>query len=150
NCGSAAPVKPIVPCDRPVLLFGSATLAAVGVAEVGRNDFASRLEAFFEGVCRKPVRFQTISDDDATLLGAADRIAALVASSPRSIALVHFPVSDIMDEAPVVQIVKAQRGILDACAKSGSMCVVGGQQPVNSLSRELADRQLELERAASA
>ena len=72
------------------------------------------------------------------------------ALSPRSIALLHFPFTDIERGASVEQLLQVYRVILDVCAKGGSICIIGGQQPVNGFSQEVTERQFDLERRATA
>lgn len=38
--GAAAPIHPVLPCDRPVLVFGGSTILAEGVRVPDSNDFA--------------------------------------------------------------------------------------------------------------
>ena len=150
SAGQAAPVKPVVPCDRPVHLFGGPTLAAEGVRVKGAHDFATRAEVFFNRVCSDPVKIELHIGPSGRLLDGAAEIADRLARAPRSIALLHFPLSDIENGASVEQLLNAYRKILDACAASGATCIVGGQQPVNSFSKQLSERQSEVERRASA
>jgi hypothetical protein len=147
---SAAPIKAVVPCDRPVYLFGGSQVLAEGVRDPGSNGLSMRIDTFFRRVCRRDVSFEVVAEDDGRLLPAADRIADRLASGRRSIALIHYPVTDIESGASVDALLQAYRRILAACSKTGSLCIIGGQQPVNAFTDEQSARQLELERRASA
>lgn len=96
------------------------------------------------------MRFETVAGDESNLIGEATRISARLARNPKSIALIHFPATDIENGASVDQLLRTYREILDACARSGADCIIGGQQPVNAFGQDTSDRQLELERRAAA
>ena len=147
---SAAPVKPVLPCARPVYLFGGSQLLAEGVRDQGSNDLATRMKTFFHRVCGGDVRFEVIAEDDGRLLTATAGIAERLAAGQRSIALIHYPITDIESGTSVDALLQAYRRILAACSKAGSLCIIGGQQPVNAFTEEQAARQLDLERRASA
>lgn len=148
---AAAPIHPVLPCDRQVLVFGGSTILAEGVRVPGSNDFASRIRRFFDRVCGgSTLKFETVAGDGSNLIGEATRISARLAKNPKSIALIHFPATDIEKDASVDQLLRAYREIFDVCARSGSVCIIGGQQPVNAFGQEASDRQLELERRAAA
>jgi len=147
---SAAPIKAVVPCDRPVYLFGGSQVLAEGVRDPGNTDFATRVGAFLRRVCGRGVYFEVVAEDDGRLLPAADRIADRLARGRRSIAMIHYPVTDIESGASVDALLQAYRRILAACSKTGSLCIIGGQQPVNAFNEEQSARQMELERRASA
>lgn len=147
----AAPAKPIVPCGGQVYAIGGSTLMAEGVAAAGSTDFATRMEAFFERVCEGDVKFETIVKESGRLIDDDDdAIPQLLARSRRSVAFIHLPFTDVEAGSPVDVLLKGYRAILDSCAASGSICIIGGQQPVNALSKAATERQLELERRASA
>lgn len=150
-CGvsAAGPVVPSLPCDRPVLVFAGRGALAEGVREPGRNDFATRLRTFFERVCRRAVDFEAVATETERLLGHSDAIAGRIAKATGGIAIVHFPFGDVEASASAVEILGAYRRILRACESGGSLCVVGGQQPVNAFDRRANDLQLELERRAA-
>lgn len=148
--GAAAPIHPVLPCDRQVLVFGGSTILAEGVRVPGSNDFATRVRRFFDRVCGgNTSKFETVAGDESNLIGEAARISARLARNPKSIALIHFPATDIETGASVDQLLRTYREILDACARSGSVCIIGGQQPVNAFAQDASDRQLELERRAA-
>lgn len=146
----AAPIEPTLPCDRPVFVFGSSTIMAEGVRVVGRNDFAARMRTFLVRLCGAAVKYEIVAMDDTTLIDEAPRISSLLAQHPGSIALIHFPVTDIENGASVEQLMRIYGVILNVCARTGSICIVGGQQPVNAFGPEASDRQRELERRAVA
>lgn len=147
---NAAPVKPIVPCGVQVYAFGGPTILAEGVKARGSTDFAARMETFFGRVCLGDVTFEMIAEKTGRLIYDPSAISDRLARSPRSVALIHFPASDIDEDISVERLLQAYKRVLDACAASGSICIIGGQQPVNSFTQEMTDLQLELERRASA
>jgi len=148
--GAAAPIEPILPCDRTVYIFGGSTILAEGVRVPGSNDFTTRMRSFFERVCDGSVRFNVIAAGKAGLLEEVGRITSRLIREPKSIALIHFPSADIEKGASVHQLIGAYRQLSDACTQSGSICIIGGQQPVNSFGQAETDRQLEVERRATA
>lgn len=150
DLAAAAPVKPVVPCDRPVYVFGGGQVAGVGVRDPGKNDFATRIDTFFTRVCGHEVRFEVVTEEGGRVVPAAATIAGTIARNPRSIAFVHFPVSDVENGASVDALLDAYRWILDACTKTGSTCIIGGQTPVNAFNQAQSDRQLEVEHRAAA
>lgn len=146
----AAPVEPIVPCGGPVYVFGGSTTLGEGVRAPGSTDFPARLEAFFERVCGGEVTFTNLAEGSGRLVDDVTAISERLARSRRSVAFVHFPFTDLEAGTSVDTILQAYRTLMTACAASGSTCIVGGQQPVNALTAEVTDRQLDLERRASA
>lgn len=147
--GQAGPIKPVVPCDRPVFVFGDATVLAVGVRAVGSTDFAGRLKSFLRRVCGH-MSVETVGREGGHFLGDAATILDKLAVNQRSIALVHFPFADIESGPAVDTLLSAYRRLVNACTSTRSICIVGGQQPVNGFASAESDRQRELERRASA
>lgn len=146
---AAAPVEPVIPCGRQVYAFGGSTILAAGVNAPGSTDFVSRMETFFQRVCGADVKFVAVAEESGKLLDEVDAIVRQLASSPRSVAFLHFPLTDIGSGASVDQMLDAYRRIFKTCAATGSICIIGGQQPVNSFTQQQTDRQLDLERRAS-
>ena len=146
----AAPVEPIVPCGGEVYVFGGSTMMGDGVRAAGSTDFPARMETFFERVCGGEVTFTKSAEESGRFVDDVAAISERLARSPRSVAFVHFPFTDLEAGTSVDRILQAYRTLLAACTASGSTCIVGGQQPVNALSAEVTDRQLELERRALA
>lgn len=146
---AAAPVRPDLPCDRPIVLFGGSTVVADGARARGRNDFATRLRVLFRRVCGSVDAFAVSAHRGDGLLDEVDDIANGLAKGPPSIAILHYPSADIEAGASVEALLEAYRKVADACAASGSLCIIGGQQPVNAFSQEATDRQLLVERRAS-
>ena len=146
---AAGPVRPDLPCDRPILLFGGSTVMAVGVQARGSNDFATRLRVFFRRVCGSVNAFAVSAHRGDGLLEEVDDIANGLAKGPPRIAILHYPLTDIEAGSSVEALLEAYRKVADACAASGSLCIIGGQQPVNAFSQEETDRQLLVERRAS-
>jgi len=146
----AAPVEPIIPCGGQVYVFGGSTILGDGVRAPGSTDFPARMGTSFERVCGGEVTFTNSAGESGRLVDEVAAIAERVARSPRSVAFVHFPFTDLEAGASVDTMLQAYRTLMTACAASGSTCIVGGQQPVNALTEEVTDRQLELERRASA
>ena len=147
---TAAPVASVVPCGGQVYVFGGSTILGEGVRAPGSTDFPTRMETFFERTCAGEVAFTTSAAESRGLVDSVAAISARLARSPRSVAFVHFPIADLEAGTSVDRMLQAYRTILVACAASGSTCIVGGQQPVNALTAEVTERQLELERRASA
>jgi hypothetical protein len=145
----AAPIKPILPCDKPMHVFGGPTVLAKGVKEAGRNDFVTRMTTFVRRVCGTAGEVEDLGVEQGGVVGQADTIAAVVGKPPGVIGLIHYPFSDIEDGAPVDVVLQTYRKILEACSAGGSLCIIGGQQPVNSLGPGTTERQLELERRAT-
>jgi hypothetical protein len=108
------------------------------------------MDTFFERACSGDARFETVSATTGRLADRVEAISDQLARSPRSVAFLHFPFADIESGVSVEWLLRAYMRILDACGASESICVIGGQQPVNSFTDEMSDRQLELERRASA
>lgn len=147
---ASAAVTPVLPCDRSIGLFGGSTVLAKGVRVPGSNDLATRLEVLFVRSCRAPVNFETSAEDGKGLIERYGEISAWISRNPRSIVFLHFPFLDIESGASPDQLLLTYRNILDTCAVNGALCIIGGQQPINAFSDQLARRQLELEhRAAS-
>jgi hypothetical protein len=146
----ASPVSPVVPCDRPVQVFGGSSALLTGVRVPGSNDLSSRIKVFFERSCGGTMAFETVVYSDGGLLENVDDVAMRLAQGPRSVALLHFPVADIEAGATVDAVLQAYRKVVEVCASHGSVCIIGGQQPVNALGQQATERQLELERRASA
>jgi len=146
----AAPAEPIVPCGGQVYVFGGSTILGEGVRAAGSTDFPTRMESFFERVCGVEVAFTKRAEESGRFVDNLASISGRLARSPRSIAFVHFPFTDLEAGTSVDRLLQAYRTLLAACAASGSTCIVGGQQPVNALTADATDRQLELERRASA
>jgi len=146
----AAPASSVVPCDQPVRIFGGSDSLLAGVRTPGSNDLASRMRIFFERVCGGAVVFETVAYAEEGLLENVDDVAMRLARGPRSVAVLHFPVADIETGAAVDAVLQAYRKVVEACGSHGSLCIIGGQQPVNALGQEATERQLELERRASA
>lgn len=147
--GQAGPVRPVVPCDRAVFMFGDATVLGQGARMPAVNGLATRLEVFFRRVCGGKHSFETFARTDGRLVDELVAIGETLTRRPRSIAFVHFPYSDIESGVRVDALLRAYRDLTDMCARTGAICIVGGQQPVNSLTSDAAERQLELERRAS-
>lgn len=147
---TAAAAIPAFPCGRAVYTFGDATLLGEGVRMPGSSDLAARMHNFFERMCPDAGSFENIAERNATLVDRAPAIVETVLRNPRSIVFVHFPFTDIEAEVAIDRILRAYGKILAACASSGSTCIIGGQQPVNSFVQQHTDRQRELERRASA
>lgn len=149
SVAASQPAAISVPCDASVHLFGGATVQAKGVAVRGRNDFESRLKLFFRRVCEEPVDFLTLADKGATLIADSPEIIEKIRGNPGGIFLIHYPLSDL-GAGVEAEAVLAQYGqIMSACRNTDSICVIGGQQPVNSYSDETVRQQLRLEREAS-
>lgn len=146
----AAPVKPVVPCESTVLVFGDATVLARGVRAPGSTDLVARMKTFFGRVCGGQSRFETIARGGGTLVDDVTLIVDRLARTPRSIALVHFPFADIESGSSVDDLIRVYGTILRVCEASGSLCIIGGQQPVESFSQKEVDRQSELEGRGSA
>lgn len=140
-----AVVEPSLPCERQMFLFGASTV----LGERAETTFEDRLSTFVRRTCREPVRLETIAEDDSKLVDQLDRILATLVAYPRSIALIHFPFTDIAEGVSVDDMLAGYRRILGACAAGNSVCIIGGQQPVNSLDDEASARQVELERRAA-
>ena len=145
----AAPVRPAGLCDRPVYLFGDSSLLARGVRASGSADLPARMKVFFRRVCGDGIKVETIARDGGRLGDDVDAIAERLARTVPSIAIVHYPTSDIEAGASVDELLRAYSRMVQACASSVSICVVGGQLPVNSFTRAANDRQIELESRAS-
>lgn len=150
DLAAAAPVKPVLPCDRPVHVFGGSQVIGEGVRNVGSNDFVTRVDVFFRRVCGAEIPLAVIAEERGRVISAAAKIADTVTRNPRGIAFVHFPISDVESGVPVDALLAAYRRILDACARAGSICIIGGQLPANALSEEQSERQVEIERRAAA
>lgn len=147
----AAPAKPIVPCGVQVYAIGGSTLMAKGVKTPGSTDVAARMDTFFGRVCEGDVEFETIAKESGLLIDdGGEAISDLISRSRRSVAFIHFPFADVEAGSSVEALLKGYRVILDSCAASGSICIIGGQQPVNAFSKAATELQLELERRASA
>jgi len=144
----AAPVKPVLHCDRPITLFGGSTVLADGVRARGSTDFATRLRVFVRRVCGKVDGFEVSAHRGGSLLDEVDEVARMLREAPPGIAIVHYPSADIEAGATVEALLAAYRKIAEACVGGGSICIIGGQQPVNQFSREQVGRQLRLEREA--
>lgn len=144
---TAAPVRPDVPCDRPILLFGSDTVLGQGVRATGLED---RMRTFFSRVCGDDIAFETHAREDRRLIASTDEIIEALQRHPRAIAFVHFPFGDIEAGSPVSAVLNSYRRILATCRQTGAICVIGGQQPVNAFDDETSMRQRELEESAEA
>lgn len=138
-----------MPCDRPVGVFGGSTVLAEGVRTPQSNGLAVRLEAFFARSCGAPVKFETIAEHGDGVIEKSAEISAWISRHPRSIAFIHFPAVDIESGASPEQLLRTYRSILETCSRNGTLCIIGGQQPVNRFSDEAVYRQLELERRAA-
>lgn len=146
---SAKPVRPEVPCDAPIMLFGGDTVLARGVSARGSTDFATRLRVFFRRVCGSVEEFDVSAESRGRLLDEIDTVLQSILQNERAIAILHYPASDIEAGATVDALLAAYRRVLDACEKSATLCVIGGQQPVNAFTDEQTARQLQLERRAA-
>ena len=149
-CAVAAPVDPVVPCDRRVVVVGESTILGQGVVDPAANGFTSRLQLFFRRVCSGAFAVRIIASKDRTLLDAMDEIAAEIARNPRGIFIIHFPMTDVASGAPVDSLVRSYKLVLERCNESASVCIIGGQQPANDQDVRVADLQLGLERTAAA
>lgn len=149
HASASQPAAPSVPCEAPVHLFGGTTVQAAGVAVPGRNDFASRLELFFRRACRKPVDFVTFSDKGATLIEESREITEKVLDNPGGVFLMHYPLSDLNAGFDAKELLARYEQIISVCRGTDSTCIIGGQQPVNSYSDDMARRQIRLEQEAS-
>lgn len=149
QAAALATMDPQLPCDRQVYMFGGSQLVGDGLRDPDNNKLSTRVRTFFRRVCGKDVRFKAFGEEDGRLLEEVGEIVAQLAVSPRSIAIIHYPLSDIEHGARVDQLLAAYAQILSACAQSQSLCVIGGQQPVNSFSDGEAHRQQELEHKAA-
>lgn len=142
-------IQAVLPCDRNIGVFGGPTVLAKGVRVPGSNDLATRLEVLFARACQSPVHFETFADEREGIIERAGEISAWISRNPRSIVFLHFPVADVESGASPDQLLRTYRSILDTCSMNKALCIIGGQQPVNAFSEELADRQLELEQRAA-
>lgn len=147
--GQAAPVKPVVPCNRPILVFGDAGVLGKGARIPEAGGFVARMRSFVERVCGGSVRLETVARDSVTLVEQLGAISERLARSPRSIVFLHFPLTDVEAGVPVDRILSAYQKLLDACTSGGSICIIGGQQPVNAFTDSETRRQIEVEQRAS-
>lgn len=143
----AAPIEPALPCERPVYMFGADTVLGRGVRGA---SVADRLLTFFARVCRAPIDFETIAVEGGQLLPQLDTVIARLLEGRPSVAFVHLPFGDVASGAKVDNLIEAYARLLATCVSSDSICLIGGQQPVNSFTNEMTERQAELERRASA
>ena len=112
----AAPVRPAGLCDRPVYLFGDSSLLARGVRASGSADLPARMKVFFRRVCGDGIKVETIARDGGRLGDDVDAIAERLARTVPSIAIVHYPSSDIEAGASVDQLLRAYSRLAHACA----------------------------------
>lgn len=148
--GRAAPVLPKVLCDRTVLVFGEPMATGTGVRDRGHSNLATRVHTFFDRVCHEGAEVKTVAGEGGRLVDTSSRVLKTLGDHPHSIAFIHFPFGDIAGGASVDRMLSTYRDVLNACAAVGTLCIIGGQQPVNSLGVQATDRQLELERRAAA
>ena len=140
----------MVPCDRPVLVFGEATILARGARVPAANSFVSRLRVFFRRVCDKEPLLEVFAHERGSLIDDEVEIRDNLKRRPRALLLVHYPYSDIESGVSVDALLDAYRRIAEACRSTGALCIFGGQQPVDSFTQHVEASQLELERKASA
>ncbi len=145
-----AAIAPMVPCDRPVLVFGEATILARGVRVPAANSFVSRLRVFFRRVCDEEPSLEVVAHERARLIDDEAAIRDSLKRRPRALLFVHYPYSDIESGVSVDALLDAYRRIAEACRSSGALCIFGGQQPVDGFSQQAEASQLELEKRASA
>ncbi|MCZ2415557.1 MAG: hypothetical protein LC136_15025 [Burkholderiales bacterium] len=145
----AATVAPVVPCDRPIMVFGEATVLARGVRIPGSNDLVSRLRVFFRRVCHREPLLEVFAHEHGRLVDDEAAIRDYLGRKPGALVFVHYPYTDIESGVSVDALLDAYRRISEACRLNKAICILGGQQPVEALSRESEARQLELERRAS-
>lgn len=146
----AATIAPVVPCDRPVMVFGEATVLARGVRMPGSNDLVSRLRVFFRRVCDKAPLLEVFAHERGRLVDDEAAIRDSLKRRPRALLFVHYPFTDIESGVSVDALLDAYRRIAEACRSSGALCIFGGQQPVDGLTQRAEASQLELETRASA
>lgn len=146
----AATIAPVVPCDRPLMVFGEATVLARGVRMPGSNDLVSRLRVFFRRACHREPLLEVSAHEHGRLVDDEAAIRDYLGRKTRALVLIHYPYTDVEAGASVDALLDAYRRISEACRLNNATCIVGGQQPVEALSRETEARQLELEGRASA
>ncbi len=138
-------------CEAPVMFFGATSGTTVTAArEPGREDLAERFSAFVRRLCNGRADFLAVTEGGDRLRDRLDSIVEQIGRAPKAIAILHFPYADIESGSGVDDLLSAYRAILDACRRSDSTCILGGQQPIASASPEMTARQIELERRAAA
>jgi hypothetical protein len=127
-------------------MYGEATVQGKGVRGATVED---RRRTFFTGVCDDPVIFETFAEGEGRLATRIHQIIAGIAARPCSITFVHFPAGDAAAGASVDAMLDLYRQIVDQCAAHDTVCIIGGQQPVNAFDDETTLRQIEIERRAA-
>jgi len=146
----ATAIRPDVPCDRPIFVFGDATVLGRGVRMLGRNDLASRLKVFFRRVCDKEPRLEVVAQEHGRLVDAVVTIGDTLARNHGALAFVHYTFADVESDVPADLLLVAYRRLGEVCRSTVAICIVGGQQPVESLAQKAEAWQLEIEQQAAA
>lgn len=145
---AALTLPPQVPCDRPYVVFDGGARMASLPDQSRPSDYVARLRSFLRRACDRPPTLHVERSAGASLALTEPTIVATIERTPRVVAIVHSPYADLESGAGVAEVLARYDRILAACARSGAICLIGGQQPVNSMQGSVDARQVELEREA--
>lgn len=145
-----APLKVMLPCERPMLLAGEEATLSPAPQSLPVKPLGARLRDAFARACGHAWTMRQLPEPSGRLVAAHPALEATLRELRPSVAVFDFPHADLASGVTVDALLARYTSLMRVCGEVGAVCVVGGQRPVDTVPPQVAARQVEFERRATA
>jgi hypothetical protein len=144
-----APLKVMLPCERPMLLAGEEATLSPAPQSMPVKPLGVRLRDAFARACGPSWTMRQLPEPSGRLAAAQPALEATLRELRPSVAVFDFPHADLASGMPVDALLARYATLMRVCAEVGAVCLVGGQRPVDTVPAPIAARQEAFERRAA-